>query len=115
VIEKLENLSLLAVLGIFGVVAFIVIEWLKSGNVGPTDQAGQASSLLGALQGQDSVDPTSGQPTGLANSLDNYVFNESYPGGGEVANSSETYTGAATTVLSHPISSLESIFGIGSN
>jgi hypothetical protein len=58
-----------------------------------------------------STDPTTGQSNGILNNLDASLFPDSNPGGGEVAGSGETFTGALSTVLSDPIGSLQSILG----
>ena len=102
-------MKLTIMLAVIAGIAFSI--WYAFGDSGKKDAAGQASSLLGALRGEDSVDPSTGTTNGLLNSIDNYLVNESNPGGGEVKGSSETYTGAASTVLSDPIGSLKSILG----
>lgn len=93
----------------------ILALWYVFGNAGATDQSGQTNSLLGALRGTNSLDPVTKQSNGLLNGLDQWFISESNPGGGEVAGSSETYTGAVTTILSDPWGSLKSIVGYGQN
>lgn len=105
----------------FGVIALIVVAvgiggyylytYLTSGNVGETDEAGQASSFLGAITGSDSVDPNSGQSNGIVNSIDSWLVPEPTPGGGETTGTSETFTGALWTAVSSPFATLSSIFG----
>ncbi len=63
----------------------------------------------------DTNDPTTGQSNGPLNALSNAIFPESFPGGGEVTGSAETFTGAVSETVSDPIGTLKSIFGIGQN
>jgi hypothetical protein len=110
-LEKFNmTLTLLIVAGL-GVGGYLIYDWLQNGDSGPTDDVGQTASLLGALRGTNSIDPATGQSNGLVNSINNFVFNEKFPGGGEAAGTSETYTGAASEVLAHPLGSLWSILG----
>jgi hypothetical protein len=110
-IEETENGLFLVILGAIAVAGYLIYNWLQNGNPGPTDQAGQTSSLLGALQGTNSIDPTTGQSNGLWNSIVSTITPQTYPGGGQVAGSSETPSGATNEVLTHPLNSIESIFG----
>lgn len=102
-------IALLVLLGLGGVAYLLYKQY--AGDAG--DSAGQKSSLLGGLIGEDSVDPATGASNGIINSVDNAIFHNANPGGGEVAGTSETYTGALLTSISHPIDTLGSIFGIG--
>lgn len=112
-LEELEGVTILGILVAIGVAAYLVYDWFKNGDSGPTDAAGQTSSLLGALRGTGSIDPTTGQSTGTFDSITNFIVPQTYPGGGEVAGTSETPSGALDTILTDPIGSFKSIFGIG--
>lgn len=109
--EKMNTAVLLLILGGIGLAVYFLYDWFQNGDAGPTDDAGQTSSFLGALRGTNSVDPTTGQSTGLVDSFNNWVAGSSFPGGGEVAGSSETYTGALSETIAHPYDSLKSILG----
>jgi hypothetical protein len=92
------SLNLFLVLGILGLIAWAVYKLFGPGGTLGKDNP-------------DNVDPASGEYIGPANAIDNAVVPEKFPGGGEVAGSSETYTGAATTTITHPLGSLAAIIG----
>lgn len=71
-------------------------------------------SLPGARPSSNpaNYDPASGEYNGPINAAGNTLVPEAYPGGGEVAGSAETYTGAATESLLHPLCTAETIFGV---
>ena len=108
---KLNTTLILIIVVGLGVVGYFLYDWLANGDAGPTDEVGQTASLLGALRGTNSIDPATGQSNGLINSVDNYLFHASFPTGGEVANTSETYTGALSETVSNPFGTLWSIMG----
>lgn len=94
-INKSAQLLLIAGgVGLAGLAVYYVYQWYQNNVAG------------------SSVDPATGQSNGVINNLDAYLFPIKPPGGGEVAGSSETYTGALSTVISDPWGSFKSIFGI---
>ena len=107
------NKITIAIVAIAAIVAYFVLKHIQDNT--PSDQAGQKTDLLSALEGQASIDPSTGMGNGLIDSLDNFFSTTQNPGGGEVPGSSETYTGATEQVLAHPINSIESIFGFNPN
>lgn len=64
------------------------------------------------VNGGASQDPTTGESNGFLDNLDADIFPTSNPGGGEVSGSSETYSGAVSTIFSDPIASFKSLLGI---
>jgi hypothetical protein len=104
--------EVLAILALLVGVGYIVWDYFQNGDAGITDDAGQTSSVLGAFRGTNSVDPVTGGSNGLVNSFDALVFgsNNGSVGGGEVAGTSETYTGALSEMFSNPGGVLKSIF-----
>lgn len=110
-LEKLNTTLILLIVAGLGVGGYLIYDWLQNGDSGPTDDVGQTASLLGAIRGTNSIDPATGQSNGLINSINNYVFNEKFPGGGESAGTSQTYTGALSETISHPVSTLWTILG----
>lgn len=60
----------------------------------------------------DNYDPATGAYNGPINAIDNELFPMKFPGGGEVAGSAETYTGAATESMFHPVCTADSILGL---
>jgi len=87
--DTADILFSLVLLGIGGVVVYAIYKSMQAGL---------------------STDPN-GQSNGLLNNLNASLFPQSFPGGGEVAGSSETYTGAATTSILNPFAVLSEIFG----
>jgi hypothetical protein len=69
--------------------------------------------IANATNSPANIDPTTGTSNGVLNGIMTSLFPAPNPGGGAVAGSSETYTGAASTFLSDPVGTIESIFGIG--
>lgn len=110
-LAKMSTAMMLLILGGAGLALYFLYDWFQNGDAGPTDDAGQTSSLLGALRGSNSINPVTGESNGLVNSFNNWVAGSSFPGGGEVAGSSETYTGAVSQTIAHPYDTLKSIFG----
>ena len=90
-------LILLVVVGI-GVAAYYIYDAFTNGALSKNNP--------------DNNDPSTGQYNGPVNALDNYLFPQKFPGGGEVAGSSETYTGAVATTFEHPVDTLKSILGM---
>ena len=99
---KLYSALGVAALAIIAFLAYLVYDWF--GN------CDDSSGLCGALHGNLSKDPSTGQSNGLLNNLNTAVFGGNFPGGGEVSGTSETYTGAALTTLEHPFDTIRSIF-----
>lgn len=68
--------------------------------------------VLMGTPAQSVRDPFTGQSGGPINALDQWLFPMTFPGGGEVTGSAETYTGALTESVLHPITTMETIFGL---
>jgi hypothetical protein len=87
-------------LGILAVAGFAIYELLKSmPGTSPSDNPAN-------------YDPTTGAYNGPINAADNALVPQVYPGGGEVAGSAETYTGAAEESLFHPLCTAQTILGV---
>lgn len=114
-LEGDAQLGLIAVIVVaVGVLGYFAYEAFQSigTNGGNSGGAGNTGGILG---GGFSSDPDTGESNGVINNIDSAIFGSDNPGGGEIAGTSETYTGAFTEVLTSPIASFKSIFGIGSS
>lgn len=110
--KDVETSVILLYIGGAGVLLYMLFSWLQNQDASaPPDAAGQKISLLSALTGQSSIDPTTGQSNGLIDSVMNYVFTTTNPGGGQVPNTSETPLGAYATFYTSPIQSTCAILG----
>jgi len=91
------TINLVLVLGIVGAVGYGIYKLFNGGPLDPKNP--------------DNQDPETGEYIGPLNALNQWIIPQKFPGGGAVAGSSETYTGAAENIFLHPISSIESLFG----
>lgn len=81
--------------------------------IGTVALLGAVYALVQAYMSSSAEQTASGLgPVGAVNTLDNALIPQDFPGGGQVPSTSETYTGAATESVMHPVSTFESIFGI---
>jgi len=87
-----DIVSSVLLLGAAGVVVYLVYELAQTAPENPSDNSG-----LG--------------PIGPLNQLDNAIFPQTFPGGGEVPGTVETYTGAQAEATLHPIDTLTTLIG----
>lgn len=84
------------------------------GGIAVVGLAGLAIYLLYRIVSSANVftqDPATGEQAGPINNFADWLVPQTFPGGGEVVGSSETYTGAATTEILSPFQSTVAIFG----
>jgi len=92
--KDVETSVILLYIGAVGIGLYFLYQWLQGANNAPGN-----------------LDPTTGQPNGIVNGINASLFPSPNPGGGAVAGSSETYTGAAYEFITSPIQSTCAIFG----
>jgi hypothetical protein len=94
-----STVNLVLIVAIVAAVGYALYKLFGSGGILSTDNP-------------DNVDPSTGQYIGVVNSVNNAIAPASFPGGGQVIGSSETYTGAISETISHPFSTLGTIIGL---
>lgn len=92
--NDLDDVTVLTVIIGLGVAGYLAYMFIRDATNSPENQ-----------------DPTTGENNGILNGVNASIFGSGNPGGGAVAGTSETYTGAASEFVAHPFDSAKAILG----